>query len=215
MKQYLSFLFLLVFCIPQSMAQDSDMKKNNISWNLIDMGLQRFSFQYERMTNDNKVSITLPMSYRFGEPGKFISSDGSDDSDGSTVEISPSFDFSDFRDESDWYIGLGFMFHPIANAKKVQFFFGPEIRFGEATHVDSYYPYDEEYDYTSSYYEPGTETKAEIQYTYSAFLVNVGLKYYPIDQLFLGVKLGVGAYGSHSNGLNAIISPALRMGFSF
>lgn len=212
MKQCLSFLILLVFCIPQSMAQDASFKKNNISWNLIDMGLQRFSFQYERMTNDNKMSFTLPMSYRFGEPGKLISSD---DSDNSTTEISPFSSFSEFKDESDWYVGLGFMFHPIANAKKVQLFFGPEIRFGEATHVVYSNTYDEENDYTSSYQEPGYDNKTKISYTYSAFLANVGLKYYPIDQLFLGVKLGVGAYGSHSNGLNGIISPALRMGFSF
>ncbi len=210
MKQFIIILVLLVYFLPDSNAQQTQHKKNNISWNLIDMGLQRFSFEYERMTNDGKMSFTLPLSYRFGEAGRYI-----DYNDNDVSEVNTYPDFSQFRDESDWYVGLGFMFHPIENAKKVQLFFGPEIRFGEATHVDKYLIYPEDYDYTSSYYEPGTEERTEIHYTYSAFLANVGLKYYPIDQLFLGIKLGIGAYGSHSNGLNGIISPALRMGFSF
>lgn len=206
MKKCVFLLLTIILFLPQVFSQDDKQPQNNISWNLIDMGLQRFTMDYERMTKTGNMSFIIPISYRFGEFHRTVD-------DYNSYNYSPIGDLDDFKDESNWYVGFGFMFHPISKPTKVKFFFGPEIRFGGATHRYDYYYY-EEYDYISSDFAPSEEVQ-EIKYAYAAFLVDVGIKYYPIKQLFMGVKIGVGAYGNHENSINAIISPAFKMGYSF
>lgn len=203
MKKYVLLLLISILFYPQVFSQDEKELQNNITWNLIDMGLQRFTMDYERMNKNGNMSVIIPVSYRFGEIHRSY--------DNYSYNYSPIGDLDDFKDESIWYVGFGFMFHPISKPTKVKFFFGPEIRFGAASHRAFYY--DDEYDYVSSDYSPDDEQK--IEYAYAAFLIDVGIKYYPVKQFFMGVKIGFGAYGNHEDSINAIISPALKMGYSF
>lgn len=208
MKKCILLLLSIVLFSPQGYSQEESQTRNNITWNLVDMGLQRFTMDYERMNKNGNMSVIIPLSYRFGDINRSVD----------TYSYSPVGDIEDFRDESEWYIGFGFMFHPISKPTKVRFFFGPEIRFGEASHINYYYIddyYIDDYEYSSSYYQTNEDYRTKKRYAYAAFLVDVGLKYYPIKQLFMGVKVGIGAYGNHEDSLNGIISPAFKMGYSF
>ena len=142
--------------------------------------------------------MNIPLSVRFGNVDQSFQTEGN---------YLP-FPLNDFTDESDLYIGLGVNFSPTPAKYKFRFYLGTEIRIGEATHIDqSTY-----YDPVSSYHEAN---EIEKRYTHIAFLINVGFKFYPMENFFMGVKLAPGIYTNHNNNLMTYVSPGLKIGMSF
>lgn len=185
--------------LPHLMGQDKIIHRNSVSWNMSDMIFKRLTLDYDRLSSNGKLSFIIPVSVRFGPAGDQFSSH------------SPSIPMPNtdqMLDETDWYIGLGFLFYPGGSDHPFRFLFGPEIRYGEATHLLS----TGYYDHSMNTY---IEKDEEIHYSNTAFLFNVGFKYYPVDQLYMGFKMAMGIFSNYSNGIEPLVSPGLKLGFSF
>lgn len=198
LKATLVILFLTTFnYLPK--AQEVNTISNHVSWNLSDMVFQRFTIEAERsFGKEKKIFVNIPVSVRFGNVNQSFESGG---------DYLP-FPINDFTDESDWYVGLGVNFSPTPAKYKFRFLIGAEIRIGEATHIDQ-----------STYYDPLSSNhvanEIETRYTHTAFLINVGFKFYPMDNFFMGLKIAPGIYTNHNNNLMTFVSPGLKIGMSF
>lgn len=200
--KYLKAIIIIVLIITFhffSKAQETSILSNHISWNLSDMVFQRLTMEVEKsFGKEKKISVNIPLSVRFGNVDQSFQ----------TGDNYLPFPLNDFTDESDWYIGIGLNFSPTPANYRFRFYLGTEIRLGEATHVN----HTDYYDPVSSYYEIN---EVENRYTHTAFLINVGLKFYPMDNFFMGVKLAPGIYTNHNNNLKTYVSPGLKIGISF
>lgn len=199
MKNLILIALIILVATPKLMSQEETMHRNSIAWNMSDMIFKRLTLDFDRLSSNGKMSFIVPISVRFGPPGDQFSSNSS------SIPL-PNTD--NMLDETDWYIGIGFLFYPGGSDQKFRFLFGPEIRYGEATHL-SYNGY---YEYSIDSY---MEEDYEIHYSNTAFLFNVGFKYYPVDQLYMGLKIALGAFSNYSNGIEPLVSPGLKLGFSF
>ena len=199
MKRFIFIGLVILVSALNIFAQENTIWRNNFSWNMSDMIFQRVTFDFERINKNGKIAVIIPLSVRFG-PAK--------------SELSYSYSnlpvplVNKMLDETDWYIGLGFLLYPLGNLNKFRFFFGPEIRYGEATHVvnSSYY---------DSYVDQNIEDNDEVHYSNISFLMNAGFKFYPLEQLYMGLKIAIGAYSKQNNGIDMLVSPGLKIGLNF
>lgn len=200
MKRLIILGLMVLISLPNILAQDHTIRRNHFSWNMSDMIFQRVTFDFERINKNGKMSVIIPLSVRFG-PAKSEFSYQS-------YNYMPVPFINEMLDETDWYIGVGFLLYPTDNLNKFKFFFGPEIRYGEATHIVNSTYYD-------SYVDQYIENNDEEHYSNISFLMNAGFKFYPMEQMYIGLKMAIGAYSKQNNSIDMLVSPGLKIGLSF
>lgn len=200
MNKFFIIILISLLSIPTLFAQEKPLLRNSISITMSDIIFQRFTFDFERAVKDGKMSVIVPLSVRFGSPKSELDYNSNSDL--------PFPFIGDMLDETDWYIGLGFLFYSGSQQKKIKFFFGPEIRYGDATHVNVTSHYDDQY-------ENRIEERIELHYSSPSFLMNAGFKIYPVEQMFVSLKLAIGAYTNYYNNVSMLVSPGIKIGLSF
>jgi len=193
MKKYLVLLLTLVLILPAVKAQEESMSpsfgRNNISLMLSDVVLKRVSFEYEHIFGDEgNMSINIPGSVSVGEAEDI------------------------YGDEVEWWGGLGMKLYPTGQGK-IRYFFGPEVRvisaknYNEGVYDVNYYPgWAEEIPYERE------------QYIHTAFLLNNGMIYEPVQNFVFTVNMGLGFMARDKktgDGIMPMATPSVRMGIRF
>ena len=185
----MSFVLVLPSIKAQEESEQADFGRNNFSLMLSDVVLKRISFEYEHIFGDEgNMSINIPGSYAIGEAEDV------------------------YGDEVEWWGGLGMKLYPTGQGK-IRYFFGPEVRVISAK---NYY----EGVYDVIYYDGWAEEVPyeKEQYIHTAFLLNNGMIYEPVEHFVFTVNLGLGFISRDKktgDGIMPMATPSVRMGFRF
>lgn len=111
-------------------------------------------------------------------------------------------------DQVHWWVGIGMKLYPTGQGK-IRYFLGPEIRVISASYTGYYY----------DYYENYTEQHdVSEEYIHTAFLLNNGFIYEPVENFIFTINLGLGLISREQSSYTDIefyATPSVRMGFRF
>jgi len=113
-----------------------------------------------------------------------------------------------YDDQVKWWVGIGMKLYPTGQGK-IRYFLGPEIRVISASYSGYYYDH---YDYYTEQHDVSEN------YIHTAFLLNNGFIYEPVENFIFTINLGLGLMARDektNDGIRGIATPSVRMGFRF
>lgn len=189
MKKYLIVFMSLIFIVPGLKAQDENEAAA--------FGRNNISL----MLSDVVLKrISFEYEHIFGDDGNM------------SITIPGSFAIGEaedvYGDELEWWGGLGMKLYPTGQGK-IRYFFGPEVRVISAKYYGEYV----------LYHDGWAENVVEDeQYIHTAFLLNNGMIYEPVEHFVFSVNLGLGFMARDKktgDGIMPMATPSVRMGFRF